>query len=156
MRSIITAALLIIASLGGATLASAQVVGIVNPSQVTWTAPTTSADTTPLIDLQGYNLRVAGPMIVGAVCPAFTPTAYPVKGTKPSAVKNPTINRLESFGTVGSKNVAGDLGLVADGQYCMAVSAVDDALNEGAASGTVPFSRNVVAPNAPSGTTVVQ
>lgn len=136
-------------------LAVAQ--GITNASQITWTAPTTNADATPLTDLASYNVRVAGPLASASTpCPPYTPLVYLTKGTKASAVAAPAANRIEAFGTAGSKNLAGDLGLTVDGAYCGAITAVDTVLNEGAASGAVPFSRNAVAPAAPSGTTVVQ
>lgn len=133
--------------------------GPVNPSQITWMAPTTNADTppTPLTDLAGYNIRVAGPLgSPTAPCPAFTPAAYPVRANKVSAVTSPSANRVEAFGTAGSRNLAGDLGLTADGAYCASITAVDLAANEGGATGPAPFSRNVVAPGAPSGSQIVQ
>jgi hypothetical protein len=123
--------------------------GPVNPSTVTWTAPTTNADNTPLADLGEYRIRVAGP---AAVAPSYNPTVYPVKGTKVSPVPAPAANTSVVFGTAGSNNLAGDLGLTVDGQYWLFVTAVDVVDNESGVQPTpFPFARNRQAPSVPQG-----
>ena len=127
----------------------AQTAGPVNPSTLTWTAPTTNADATPLLDLGDYRIRCVGPLPVVAnpTFPAYTPSVYPVKATKPSTVQAPLANTSVAFGTAGSNNLAGDLGLTTDGQYGCLVTAVDLVGNESGVQATpAPFSRNRVAP----------
>lgn len=122
---------------------------IVNPSTATWVAPTTNTDATPLTDLSGYNVRATGP--VSGACPSYTASAYSVRKTIASSSSTPPPNTTVTLGTSGSGNLAGDLGITADGQYCITVTAVDLALNESGAAAPIPFVRNRVAPGAPSG-----
>jgi hypothetical protein len=143
--------------------------GPVNPSTLSWTAPTTNDCTgqpapcvTALTDLAGYNIRAAGPLAT-AVCPAYAPASYPVKKTVASTTTTPTPNTTLTFGTPGSGNLAGDLGITVDGQYCLGVTAFDNAptqvppsllANESGVTLPVPFVRKSpdrVAPSAPTG-----
>lgn len=135
--------------------------GPVNPSTLTWTAPTTNDCSTfvacptcvppvltcdaSLTDLSGYSIRVAGPLPT-TVCPVYVPIAYPAKKSVPSATTTPVPNTIVKFGTDTSLRLGEDLGLTADGQYCVVVTAVDLALNEGGASAPSPFVRNRLAP----------
>lgn len=141
--------ILVVALVSVASAAQAQ--AIVNPSQLTWIGPTMNTDGSPLTDLSGYRLRVAGPLAVGAPCPAFALATYPIKATHPSLVTTPLPGVVVTYGTPSSRALATDLGLTIDGGYCVVVSAVDLTLNEGAASGVIPFTRNLVAPGVPSG-----
>jgi len=147
----------------------AQGAGPINPSTITWTAPTTNDCSTfvpcpacvppvltcpaSLTDLAGYTIRVAGPL-PSTVCPTYSVTAYPAKKSVASAVTTPVPNTTVKFGTDGSLNLSGDLGLTADGQYCTAVTAVDLALNESAGSATSPFVRNRLTPSVVPGVSV--
>lgn len=148
MKTLVTT-LALLAALTG--YAEAQAFGLVNPSRLSFTAPTTNADGTPLQDLSGYNVRVVGPLPTAATtCPAFLPTVYLSKKTIPSTTTSPVANTTVFFGTAGSTTLPADLGITVDGQYCAVVSAVDLTLIEGAASSAVPFVLNKQAPAAPS------
>jgi len=127
----------------------AQAAGPVNPSTVTWNGVTTNADNTPIADLSGYQLRVAGPV---NVAPAYSPTVYAIKKVVTAASPNPTVSAPVTFGTAASGNLAADLGLTADGQYWLYVSAIDLTMNEsGVQAAPLPFVRNRVAPAVPTG-----
>jgi hypothetical protein len=129
--------------------AAAQPAGPVNPSTVTFVAPTTNANGTPLTDLAGYYLRVTAPLASGT-CPPFTTATYAFKKSVGTTSAAPPANTTVMFGTPGSGNLAGDLGLTADGQYCILATAVDTGMSEGGASNILPFVVNKTPPSAPS------
>src|SRR6266404_7725099 len=123
MRILVAVVTLIFALAGSA---SAQAFGPLNPSLASWIAPIVNADGTPLKDLSGYQIRIVGPLPAAAItCPAYSATVYTVKKSVPSLTTTPLANTPVTFGTAGSGNVAGDLGLTADGQYCGVATAVD-------------------------------
>lgn len=136
--ALLTAALTWAIYLASCSPALAQAAEIVNPRTLSWTAPTTSVDGTPLTDLGAYNVKVGqsptGPFVTRKVVPS--PTTTPAPGT---------------VVTVGSP--AAPIGTelsASDGHFWVVISAVDTALNEGPNSVSTPFGRNLVAPAAPT------
>lgn len=134
------------------TTAQAQAATSINPSQLTWIAPTTNADGTPLTDLGSYKVRVAGPLANFVACPAYSPLAYTLRSgsTLSAAGPAPAANTLVTFGLANAKAFAQTVGITVDGTYCAAVTAVDLTGNESDGSATSPFERNLGAPNVPT------
>lgn len=143
-----TFAFVVVVLLGSVAVASAQ--GPINPSTLTWTAPTTNADGTPLTDMGEYRVRCAS----GATAPTYNPTVYTVRVSVASSVAAPAANTTVTVGTAGQGSLATTLGLTTDGQYHCYVTAVDLAGNEsGVQAAAIPFVRNRLAPAVPSGVT---
>lgn len=93
-----------------------------NPTTMSWTAPTTNTDGTPLIDLAGYN----------AYCGAATGT-YTVKKN----VGNVTSVLISSIVTT-------------NGTYYCVVTALDTSGNESSKSNEISFLLDTLVPAAPT------
>lgn len=107
--------------------------GPVNPTAVEVDAPTTSADGTPINDLDAVDFCVysdlTGPLL--ACVEVDSPTPSP-------------------RGVVTLSTPIAAFNLSVDGQYTVDSSAVDTAGNRSARTARAPFDRNQQAPSAPS------
>ena len=136
-RRVARVVLLMLALLLVGPVMDAGAVGpVVSPATcaITWTAPSTNVDGTPLVDLARYEVQV------GSAPGTFSSPAVAVPVVAPAPVPGSSVTWL----CVG----------VTDGQRYARVRAVDLAGNPSAWTAEVPFLFDAVAPAAPTGVRV--